>query len=271
MTRTPNRPQYFSAGPSNDLRQQSQMFARTALIEYPPKERTADSLGEVEADDGHRYYIKGDANGTPVRASEWISTHLAEFVGIGTPPFAAIQCLDGSEVYGSRRISGVSDSINTMVYLTTPTQSNFVVPPSGLSKIISSIYVFDMFIYNVDRHYGNYLSVEDSGTRRLYAFDFSRALFWRWPWVGFPEVNENTRTHGKELKKAHGFDAQAAIRTLERLSAVAPEVIEGFVNTMPSGWLATEVRTQLIGWWASGARMTRINELRSGIGDGSLL
>ncbi|HWX63499.1 hypothetical protein, partial [Bradyrhizobium sp.] len=64
---------------------QFQLFPRKALIQYPKAQPTADSLGEVEADDRFRYYIKGDAHGRPVRASEWLGTHLAESVGISAP------------------------------------------------------------------------------------------------------------------------------------------------------------------------------------------
>ncbi len=195
MSESPNKPpkQSIAVAAIAVVPRQMQMFTRKAITEFPQKENSADSLGEVEADDNHHYYIKGDAHGRLVRASEWISTHISEAVGIGAPTATAIERIDGSVVFGSRRIAGVADKVTTATYLTTQTATNFGVPASGLQAILSSIYALDMFIYNDDRHLGNYLSVDDNGTRRLYAFDFSRALFWQWPWTGFPKIGQQTR------------------------------------------------------------------------------
>ena len=143
-----------------------------------PEDTSLRGFGEAEADDGHRYYIKGDAHGRLVRASEWICTHLAEEVHIGAPAPMVVELLDGNVVFGSRRIAGVADSVLTLSYLTTPSLSNGQTITPGLQSVLSSLYAFDMFIFNDDRHFGNYLSVDDNGRRRLYAFDFSRALFW---------------------------------------------------------------------------------------------
>jgi hypothetical protein len=250
---------------------QTQLFTRKAITEFPQKENSADSLGEAEADDNHRYYIKGDAHGRFVRASEWISTQISEAVGIGAPTPTVIERIDGSAVFGSRRIAGVADKVTTAAYVTTPTATNVGVPASGLQKILSSIYALDMFIHNDDRHLGNYLSVDDNGTRRLYAFDFSRALFWQWPWIGFPAVGQNTRIWGAFIRSSHGFDQNSASGTLDRLSGLAPATIEGFINQMPTDWLSADIRAQFIGWWASNARNARIEELRAGIIDGTLL
>src|SRR5688572_5208932 len=94
------------------------LFSRKALIEYPPTVPTADSAGYVEADDQQRYYIKGDSNGRPVRASEWLSTHMAEMVGVAAPGAVAIERLNGDLVFGSRRIANVADQVETQKYLT---------------------------------------------------------------------------------------------------------------------------------------------------------
>lgn len=278
MSEPPNTPpkQSIAVAPMAVLPRQMQMFTRKAITEFPQKENSADSLGEVEADDNHHYYIKGDAHGRSVRASEWISTHISEAVGIGAPTPSAIERIDGSIVFGSRRIAGVADKVTTAAYLTTPTATNVGVPVSGLQAILSSVYALDMFIHNDDRHFGNYLSVDDTGTRRLYAFDFSRALFWQWPWQGFPlngtlEAGFRTRPCGTILRNLHGFDRNAAFQTLDRLSGLAPATIEGFINQMPTDWLPADVRAQFVGWWASNSRNARIEELRAGIIDGTLL
>jgi hypothetical protein len=261
----------FAAAPRPIEPRQAQMFTRKAILEFPQKEPTADSLGEIEADDNHRYYIKGDAHGRRVRASEWLGSHISEAIGIGTPTPISVERIDGSIVFGSRRIAQVADNAKTTAYLTTPTVTNIGMPASGLSSVLSSIYALDMFINNEDRHPGNYLSVDDNGTRRLYAFDFSRAIFWQWPWNGFPASHQNTRVWGELLRNAHGFDQNSAAGTLDRLTGLAPATIESFINEMPPDWLPKETCQQFIGWWSSSAKNARIEALRAGLIDGTLL
>lgn len=228
-------------------------------------------MGEVEADDQHLYYIKGDAHGRPVRASEWICNHLAEEIHIGAPAPMVIERLNGETVFGSRRIGGVSDQIITARYLLTQTYSNVQSSAPGLQAILSSIYAMDMFLFNDDRHLGNYLTIDDNGVRRLYAFDFSRALYWHWPWQGFPPLSSNTRKCGSILWQMHGFDPAAAMGTLDRIAGLAPATLQGFISRMPSDWLPDPIRAELMDWWGNGGRTSRLQTLRMGITDGTLL
>lgn len=250
---------------------QLQLFLRKALIVYPPSKPTADCMGIVEADDGGLYYIKGDAHGRPVRASEWLGAHIAEAVGIQAPAPVAIQLTDGTVVFGSRRIAGVADDLLTRAYLMVPSASNLAAPIAGLATILSKIYALDMFLFNDDRHFGNYLSIDDNGVRRIYTFDFSRAVFWKWPWNGFPVATDNTRMYGGMLRQLHGFDLPAANAILDNLGSLAPATIEGFINQMPANWTTPELRTQLADVWASGHGTARVDALRKGFSDGTLL
>ena len=246
-------------------------FPRQTRVEYPRTKLTADALGEAEVDDGHRYYLKADANGRPVRASEWIATHLAERVGIAAPHPMIVQMRDGRLVFGSRRIAGVADDVTTANYLLSVTLSNAGHQMIGLSQVLSKIYAFDLFIFNDDRHFGNYLSLDDNGIRRFYAFDFSRALFWRWPWVGIPDPGQNTRLYATRLWPLRGFDTAAAIGILDRLRVVPTSDIQFVVNAMPPEWLPEALREAFLGWWSSNARADRLNELREGMTDGTYL
>lgn len=248
---------------------QHPLFARKAQLEFPPSTHSADALGEVEADDTFRYHVKGDANGSPVRASEWISTHLAEEVGITAPAPMVIEMLDGSTTFGSRRIAGAADALHTRAYLLSP--SNAGMPITGLTPLLSSIYAFDMFIFNDDRHFGNYLSIDDLGKRRLYTFDFSRAFFWQWPWSGFPPPFCNTRICGSLLRQTHGFDPAAAHATLDRLSAVSGDHLDGLFRRMPQDWTSAQLRDQTLAWWSSPAKLARLVALKKGLTDGTAL
>jgi hypothetical protein len=153
----------------------------------------------------------------------------------------------------------------------TPSATNASMPIAGLASLLSKIYALDMFLYNEDRHFGNYLSIDDNGVRRLYTFDFSRAVFWQWPWNGYPVSTTHTRTHGRVLQQLHGFDSVAANSVLDNIRALAPSTIEGFVNQMPTDWSSTALRAQFVDVWSTRQCTTRVDALRKGLSDGTLL
>lgn len=246
-------------------------FVRRALIEYPKSKNTADYSGEAEADDGHKYFLKGDKLGHYIRASEWIGTRLAETVGIAAPSCAVIQRMNGELAFGSRKIMGLVNDVETMNFLMAPTLSNSEGRPVGLSGILSAIYAYDLFIFNDDRHLGNYLSVDDNGTRRFYAFDFSRAVFWKWPWDGVPPSGNNTRVYGSILFRTHGFDTIFAHSVLDRLGALTGQDMQKILDGMPSSWLAPDRRGEFIGWWDGPGKIARVDDIKKGVKNGTYL
>lgn len=270
MNNNPGAPPMAIAAAAPAIRQ-TELFYRKALIEYPPQTETADSLGYVEADDYQRYYIKGDAHGRRVRASEWLCTHIAEEVRVSAPAATVIELMNGELVFGSRRIANVADMTVTTTFLTSPSASNVSPAATNLGSILSGVYALDLFLHNDDRHLGNYLSVEDGGIRRFYTFDFSRALFWSWPWNGFVPSGCNTRQWGSFLRFLHGFDTKEADTIIERLSSVPTATVEGFVNRMPADWLHNSERDGFLNWWAGDQRQRRLNALQTGMRDGTLL
>ena len=234
--------------------QQMPLFARRAITEYPQREETADSLGEVDADDGLMYHIKGDASGSPMRASEWICSHLAEEVGIASPQPSVIERNDGSLVFGSRRLAGVAEQVATQAFLLRPSIPAHDASVSEIGSLLSGIYAFDLFIGNEDRHPKNYLSLEDRNRRRFYAFDFGRGLFWKWPLEGFPSPDGNTRHFGAVLRQLHGFDIGRANRVLDCLLTVDLQFIQDVLKRMPTDWLPAVLSSDLTRWWSSNAK-----------------
>ena len=216
-----------------------------------------------------RYYLKLDAPKKFTRASEWISTHLAEAVGIAGPAAAPIEMMDGNLAFGSRRLAGVSDQLTTSNYLSKPSLGSNDI--SGLSSLLSKIYIFDLFINNGDRHGGNYLTVPDGEVRRLYAFDYSRAFFWDWPWHGFPACGSRTRDVGKALRLCHGFDAEAANETLDRLANVSMEKMALILELMPREWLPQSLVQRLTQFWVGNERSERVATIKKGTAGGWLL
>lgn len=241
---------------------------RFAVIEYPPTGKSADSAGEVEANDGFRYHVKLDKNSREERASEWICSKLAEAAHITCPPFEPIRMKSGDIAFGSRRVMGVAPALDTTAYLTSSTYESEDPEPS---RSLSRIYAFDMFVMNIDRHYENYLMGNDGYAKRIFAFDFGRALFWDWPLRRFPNETENTRLYGKPLWQLHGFDLVAAENTLAQLSLIDTGAINGFLSSMPDEWITEASADKFLQWWASEDRFSRIEALREGITNGKLL
>jgi hypothetical protein len=154
--------------------EQGLLFPLRALTELTKVEPSADSLGEVQACDGLWYHVKGDGNGRPTRASEWLRTMIADAVGIGAPQASVIQLQNDDLVFGSRRLAGVADKIRTRTYLT-------------------------------------------------------------------------------------------------KLNSLSLTIIRGFLERMPTEWLTPELHDDFIRMWSGEERQARINALRKGLGDGSLL
>ncbi len=173
---------------------------------------------------------------------------------------------DDMVLFGSRKLIGLADTIRTEAYLEKTIESASLVP---LSSFLSKLYAFDMMIFNEDRHFGNYMFIQDGLTPRPFAFDFGRGLFWSWPFLEFPAPTSYTRVCGRILRNKHGFDLAAAESILDRLAALSTETIEEFVKEMPRDWLAPQRQAEFLDWWSG--RSVRLASLRKGLQDESLL
>ena len=251
---------------------QSQLFPRKVLrLDPPVPGRGVDNLGEAEADDSFRYVLKGDKDGRPVRANEWICTKLAELIGFAAPSVIVMEMSDGTQQFGSRRLGGLADEVNTASYLLGNMPPGFFAPVVPMRTWISSLYAFDMAVQNEDRHLNNYLFVNDRNASRPVAFDFGRSLLWQWPWLDFIDPRHHTRTQGAMLRRLHGFDLTAAEQVVDRLKATDASAIARFIGEMPSDWLVDPLRSEFLQWWTGPQRITRLDTLSKGLSDGTLL
>jgi hypothetical protein len=250
---------------------QVELFPLDTIVEFPDCTGTADAWGRVQASDTHMYLVKTDERGKYVRASEWVGTRLAEELNMPCPTPKIVQLSDGQIGFGSRIVSGIADAIVTSQILTSVTVGTGAAPIPGLRSLLSALFAYDMFTNNVDRHDENYVSVDDSGTRRFFAIDFGRSLFWGGKLTGFPSSHHPTRATFKQISGRHGFDMPAAIAMINRLGAVAPELIMSIMSTMPREWLEQTARDEFVDWWKGDERQERLNKLREGLEDGSLL
>lgn len=251
---------------------QDELFPLTTVIEMPDHGSTADVWGKVQAVDTQIYLVKTDERGAgPIRASEWVGTLLAEEMNMPCATPKVIRLSDGQLGFGSRWIGSVADAAITSQILTCTTVGTGTKPVPGLAALLSALFAFDMFINNVDRHDENYISVDHNGTRRFYAIDFGRSLFWRPDMDEFPLPSQPTRVTFRRIAQRHGLDKSAALAMVDRLSGLGPRLISSILSSMPVEWLDRAKRETFLDWWQSEARQQRLERLRVGLIDGTLL
>lgn len=246
-------------------------FPINAEIELPPAEQGADILAEVIADDTHHYYVKGRSAGIWVPASELIVALLSELINLPVPTPKIVRMRDRSLVFGSRKIASISDKVETAAILTSMTLPPSGFPIAGLRRVLAEAYAFDLFINNNDRHEGNYYCCKQDGHYRLYLIDHARSLIARGIDAFPPVKGYGTIFTGRGIRERHGFDLDAALALVERLEALAPESIARITDAVPDEWLPSSEKEQFISWWANGGRRRKIQRLRGGLLDGSLL
>ena len=264
------RPRLFADPPPALPREQLLLFPRHTIMELEPDPRHSDLFKFAQGDDGLWYFLKTDLGSSPTRANEWIAHRLARMIGIPVPAFCTIRARNGDVLFGSLKLDDVSDSLETAIFLREPSFNELGVLAGGLRELLSSIYTFDMFLQNIDRHLENYISVVRGTQRELFAIDFARSIFYDWPLEGFMALDCNTRDTWRHLRAWHGFDEQAAQVTLNRLAAIRPSEIESVLREMPAHWLSAERQEAFIAYCVEGGWLSRVDQLRQGLSNGSL-
>ncbi len=255
------KPGDHSVKPKSASHEQLALFLPRIHTILPNGKDSKDLLDIGIADDGNTYFLKNDRENKSVMASEWIATKIAAHIGISVPECCPVQTPDEQIVFGSRLIAGVSDETETQAYLTTPTL-NELGGESFPGSFLSMVLVLDLFLNNGDRHFNNYVSVADGGSRRLYAIDFGRSLFWDWPLNKFPLNTDNTEKVRRQLFGLHRFDLEAAKSVASAISNISVSFIRQTIAEMPESWLTRELTEQFLTFWDGNAKRQRINEIK---------
>ena len=244
---------------------QSALFPLRIVNLEPSDLNSLDCQYFGRADDNCEYAIKTADTHADLPATEWICHWLASACGIHTPQVNVLILPNGTKAFGSKWEGGVENtSSNALVLL------NDVVE-DGIEDSLSSIFAFDYFVWNIDRHLGNYLLQKARRSTRIVAIDFSRSLFCsRWP---APEsampYNCNTVQVLRALKSARTFNLAAANLTLDRIEQIPHDELNQAVHGLPSDWLSNARKEQFCRWWKSDSRQ-RVSYLRKGLKNGSL-
>ncbi|OYY77406.1 MAG: hypothetical protein B7Y43_11080 [Sphingomonas sp. 28-62-20] len=215
------------------------------------------------ADDGALYYCKGDKDGQPLRAIEWIFTNLAEHLGLSVADCAVIEDYDGQTFFGSRSPSSVADQVEVNLYIGSPSRGELGQPLPWLGQYLSRLWAYDLFLDNPDRCLPNFILDTDGQPRRIRAIDFASARLMHFSTDRFPVESEHTVWVGRIVRKTHGPHLESALEMIDRIAAVPLNEIDRIVGQMPADWLSVDQRKGLSGFWSEGRRLNRIERLRA--------
>lgn len=256
-------------GKSGIIRQ-GDFFPLRTIFELPDCVSGAEAWGQVRGSDTHDYIVKTTSAGPHVPACEFITTQLAETLNLACPTCKIIELQDGQLAFGSRIISGISDKIRTTQILTGSSIFDGTTA-KGLTSYLSEVFAFDMFTCNIDRHDHNFISIDDNGRIRFYIVDFARALLWNDDPSKIPLPQHPTRSYGRIFRSLHGFDLDSAIGMLNKLGELSVEKIHSIVRLVPDDWLAQPEKDRFVELWWGKNRLQKLEKLRKGFEDGSLL
>jgi hypothetical protein len=251
---------------------QPELFPLEITNIYPHNGRGTDVAFIADAGSG-RYYCKRDISPRKVRAAEWICTSLATYLNIPVPDFAFLRTADGETLFGSREEWDTASQFEAETFLTSPTMVDPAIgdPHAWLGPYLSKLYAFDLFVSNPDRQICNFLLSRDAGTRRLLAFDFAASNLADVGSANFSIARTNTLFVGRRWRAIRRFDSARAGELLDWLADISLATIEGIVEPMPADWLSSVEREKFLESWSSGASKIRLDALRRGLSDGTLL
>ena len=173
----------------------------------PARFGSADLKEGCFCEDGYGYTIKKSDPALTTPHNEWFCSSLGQACGIPGLLFGIVEHTDKNLWFGSQyKVGEIKDWWIQA--------ANGTIAMDSLASDISKIFVFDLFIYNVDRHLKNYFMHKEGSTYKIYALDYSRAwLQWGFPPSPLPMPNhENTMKWHRSLVKDFGFvfDAPSA-------------------------------------------------------------
>jgi hypothetical protein len=250
---------------------QNELLPLRTKFETPRAYQTADAWGDVVAEDGYSYVIKSNSRSKDVPVSEIIGSCLAVNLDVPCPSWRIIELQTGEICFGSRKIGGIADAVETENYLRNSPSNMSNGSVTGASKALSSIYAFDLLTGNEDRHLGNYIITDLDEKKILYSIDMGHALLWNDKYLSIPDRGTNTRERFFEWSQAHAFDVASIYTMLDKIEKLESRLMTDIFSRVPSDLLpAVDKKNAILHWWNVG-RFEKIELIRKGINDGSLL
>lgn len=190
-----------------------------------------------------------------VAASELLCYKVYQACGIGVPQYDVLEMPDKSLVFGSRIVSGVQD-----FGACSPIEKLDWFKDCAL--VISAICTLDFLIANDDRHQGNFLFVTGLNNRKAcMAMDFSRAfLYQQWPLPDIWVANNNTTALVKGMRNMGFWNSSSATQSLLSATAIEATTWIGWVESLPSDWISTEIKIKIKDWWGDANFQQRLEQ-----------
>ena len=220
--------------------------------------------------DGYMYHCKDDADGRPIRATEWFAQRLALHLGIAVPEFHVMEH-DGETYFGSRQVLSTAGVFAVQDFLGRRQLDETGRPADWLGRRLTGIYVLDMFLNNPDRALVNFVFEKNGDADKLCAIDFADSRLEDISSGRFPFAGTNTVDKGKYLRSVHGFHLDPALEMIKKIGAVPASEIGGILGGMPDDWMSDDQKRWLVEVWSGPQFESRLSALRTGLEDGSRL
>ncbi|WP_020161286.1 HipA family kinase [Methylobacter marinus] len=230
------------------LQYQRELFPVEIIDLYPNDQGSADLSLIGTGRNNKDYAIKRVCDGNNmIPATELFCYELARRVNIATPEFDIVMLKDGELAFGSvweggvYRISGVNEAAKILTGATKV---------KALDQFFGKVYAFDLFINNIDRHFGNFLFRQSYNSCIALAFDYSRAWY-EIDFAGLQAIDKQCKTQMviNIIKKFGRFDRQQSEKTLDELSQIEPSTIEQILSEIPESWMTKKQSNGIIAWW----------------------
>lgn len=249
-----------------------QQYFQRSLIPLDVAEIYSNTTGSADLSaiatctNGRDYALKliSDGNGK-VPATEMFCYELARKLQIATPHFEIIRMRDSSFAFGSAWEGGV-DPVTK--YLQAVDILKGTKKVRGLIEFLSKVYALDLFVNNIDRHFGNYLFRDSIHNSVIpLAYDFGRAWYAYDPfgYQALEAIDENTQDWHQIICTHGQFDENLALATLDAIQGISANEISVIINEFPNGWLSATDATEFVDWWSNGGMADRVAELKARI------
>ncbi len=264
----------------------------------PKLDETADCDNYVIGHDSNKYAAKTSTDNPHYPFApfdELFCYELAKHCSIAVPQYRVLRMPDGSLAFGSMWEGGVLRQGFILALDNYIKGDESKIEGDLLVQRISAVYALDMFVYNEDRHLGNYV-VKDTGDRHvLMAMDFGRS--WtslscpidrdlntvRPPVLPFCYLSPPHHTPGQPSKTFEcaqfiwnqstlgGLNGSSFFSVLNRLDSLPESSIRSILDKVPSEWCGEDRKLAMLSWWLSPDRHKRINAIKLGFQHGTLV
>ncbi len=248
-------------GEKVDYSYQKQLFPIDIVVTYPNDQGSADLALIGEGSDGRHYAIKTTNDGKGyIPITELFCYELARIIGIPTPEFQIVKLRNGELAFGSVWEGG-SAITKTLPQVLKILKGEILV--SNLKSLISKVYAFDLFVNNIDRHFGNFL-FRDSYKKNIgLAYDFGRAWYEISPYsYEALDPDHNTSKYNVYAKQYDKYDRDIASAALTEISKIDQVTISHIFSSAPNDWLEEKSKSEFLSWWNSENMANRINRLK---------